>query len=508
MNNARKPKLLGIAASLRNARWGIGNDKLLSSLKEIATKEELFEFLKVESELHLENFLQAGRKEGKDFLEIYDHLRKNKGDKGLSNSEVALAAALWAALKFGVELDHLSLSEHFLATGQIRNLDKLKEKLISADGLLLSGPVYFGDRGSLAQSLQDLIRQDHDLREHLHGKLYAGIAVGAKRNGGQETTLIYQMLDMIHAGLLALGNDSDTTAQYGGTGHAGDIGTMHKDTYGLDTSMGTGRRIGSLLQKLSHRRELDGNPKVLFLILQDRAGEALLRTQQLIAQAGVPIDATFIDIVNKKILRCLACDICPTHIDVDENYRCIISSSKDDMKNLHEDMLHQDAIVPVVLSAIDASEVVNNYQTFIERTRYLRRGDYMLGNTLVAPLIFEELGSRENYAVRMMTSMIRHHTVMAQPMIAHILDGRILNEGQMKAEFAQFAHWASDIAAARLTEFMDDAVTKYNPVGYVLSSNKDAEDEKLLKRAKMIEERRGRNVADADARLKKKVPIE
>ena len=90
-----KPKVLGIAASLRNARWGGGNKQLVDSLKSIDNKDELFEFLAVESELHLENFIKAGRRDGKNFDELYKNLKKNTGNKGLSNSETALSAALW-----------------------------------------------------------------------------------------------------------------------------------------------------------------------------------------------------------------------------------------------------------------------------------------------------------------------------------------------------------------------------------------------------------------------------
>ena len=133
-----------------------------------------------------------------------------------------------------------------MPNGTNKNLDQLKEKLINADGLIVSGPVYFGDRGSLSQSFLELIQRDLELQDAVSGKLYAGIAVGAKRNGGQETTLIYQLFDFLSLGMLGVGNDSDTTAQYGGTGLAGDVGTMHADDYGLATSIGTGRRISTL----------------------------------------------------------------------------------------------------------------------------------------------------------------------------------------------------------------------------------------------------------------------
>jgi multimeric flavodoxin WrbA len=300
------PKLLGIAASLRNARWGAGNRHLVEALLALPDRPALEAFLTRESELHLENFVNAGRRDGKSFLEIYRNLSKSNGEVGLSNSEVALAAALWSAAREGADITHLSLAEYFTAGGDLRNGDRLRQQLLAADGILVSGPVYFGDRGSLAESLVDFIARDEGLRNALAGRLYGGIAVGAKRNGGQETTLIYQMIDMLGLGMLAVGNDSDTTAQYGGTGHAGDVGTMHKDKYGLDTSMGAGRRIAKVLSTLSGRHRLADAPRVLFLILQDADGLALRETEALVARLGPRAQATIVDITTRSIKRCIA----------------------------------------------------------------------------------------------------------------------------------------------------------------------------------------------------------
>src|SRR5207244_6608006 len=108
-----RPKVLGLAASLRNARWGAGSEKLVADLATLPDKAALLAYLTKESERHLENFLEAGRRAGKDFLEIYRNLNKATGDAGLSNSEVALAAALWAALREGADIGHLSLAEFF-----------------------------------------------------------------------------------------------------------------------------------------------------------------------------------------------------------------------------------------------------------------------------------------------------------------------------------------------------------------------------------------------------------
>jgi multimeric flavodoxin WrbA len=497
---APRPKLLGIAASLRNARWGAGNRRLIDALNALPDRPALDEFLAKESELHLENFVQAGRNEGKPFLEIYQNLRKSNGEVGLSNSEVALAAALWAARNQDVDVEHLSLSEHFTANGDLRRGEELRSRLLQADGLLISGPVYFGDRGSLAESLVDFIARDHELQLALAGRLYGGIAVGAKRNGGQETTLIYQMIDMLNLGMIAVGNDSDTTAQYGGTGHAGDVGTMHKDKYGIDTSMGVGRRMAKVLDSLHSGQSLSDVPRVLFLILQDVDGLALRQTNSIIAQLGPRIKATILSVVDQRIKRCIACDICPTNIDLDEVYRCIIKSRGDDLSDIHPDLLDHDALVPVVASPRDRSRIVGNYQTFIERSRYIRRGDYVWSDLVVAPLSFVESVGYDSYSIRMMTSFLRHHTVMTKPIIGHLTNGVLSNVDEILTDFRAFLTAASRMTAGRLAHARSHDL-RYQPVGYILSAHKDLEDEKMQQRRAMIEDRTHDLQQQAQARL-------
>jgi multimeric flavodoxin WrbA len=497
---AVRPKLLGIAASLRNARWGAGNRHLTDALMTLPDRSALDAFLTRESELHLENFIQAGRREKKPFGEIYRNLRKSNGQVGLSNSEVALAAALWAARQEDAEVAHLSLSEYFTANGDLRNGDALRRQLLQADGLLVSGPVYFGDRGSLAESLVDFIGRDPDLRAEMAGRLYGGIAVGAKRNGGQETTLIYQMIDMLGLGFIAVGNDSDTTAQYGGTGHAGDVGTMHKDKYGIDTSMGVGRRMAKVLSNLVSSERLADAPRVLFLVLQDADGIALRETKALVARLGPRVKPSIINVTKSHIKRCIACDICPTDVDLDEVYRCIIKSAGDDFADLHPDLLHHDALVPVVASPRDRSRVVGNYQTFIERSRYLRRGDYVWSDMLVAPLSFVDSIGYDSYSIRMMTSFLRHHTVMAKPMIGQLVNGHLANADQIMSEFPALLAAAERLTCGRLAKARSHDL-RYRPVGYILSADKDAEDEKMQRRAAMVEDRTSILQQEAQTRL-------
>jgi multimeric flavodoxin WrbA len=499
-------KILGISASLRNARRGRGNEKLIEDLSTISSEEALVEYLETQAKIHLENFVEAGRKEGVPFDQMYTNLKKLKGERGLSNSEVMLSAALWSAKEIGAEIDHTSLSEYFMETSKRKNIDEFIEKIRSCDAIILSTPVYFGDRSSLSQSFINFLRSNPELKAEMEGKVYAGLSVGAKRNGGQETALIYQLVDMINLGLLGVGNDSETTSQYGGTGVAGDVGTMSKDDYGLKTAMGTGRRVSRVARMLYEARQhkLNGKHRVAFWILQDKDEVALESVKSLIAGYGDQLEAKIIDFTDKNIIRCLACDICPTDIDVDEVYRCIIKSKNDSLMEMHEDLLNADAIIPVAYSAVDRVDLKSNYQRLMERTRYFRRGDYVFSDLLTAPLIIDEIGSNENLQIRMVTSMMRHHTVVARPMIQYRYQGNVINEQDVQEEFNNFNAQVRTLIKAKLLAYSSGVNhLRYSPVGYVLSAVKDVEDQKLLKRHEMIHSRIEQTKVQSEERVSK-----
>lgn len=476
----QRPLILGLSGSLRNSRFGAGSKKLVSQLSDCRDELELGALLKREAYFCVEEFLEAGKARGLSFDEIYRKYQGRRGDRGLSNSEVALAAGLWGALRGGARVEHISLDSVFGNRSSSAGIVQLREKLIEADGILVSGPVYFGDRGSLVQDFIEFMRTDPQVRSHLSSnarrKAYAGISVGAKRNGGQETSLIYQLLDMASLGFLVVGNDAQSTAQYGGTGWAGDVGTMAKDKYGLTTAIGAGRRLSEVVSLLSsgfHKRA-QVRPRIGVWVLQDKDGKARQTTEdtlfgQRIREAA---DIGIFDFTGQSPRRCIACDICPTDFGPDEEYRCIIKNPDDLFANFHQDLLGFDGIVLVGYSAADVSRVVSVYQRFIERTRYLRRGDYALSNAVVLPLVFEEVGARDSLSLRMLTSMIRHHTVMSSPTTINIWNGQLLNTSQAQASVDQFIADCRLLACGKQHQESAAASPQYNPIGYNLSAEK------------------------------------
>lgn len=469
-------RILGISGSLRNARFGRGSEELCQDLRGLETAEEFGAYLSLQTKLRAEDAFEAGRRDNLPFSTIYRNLQRLGGDRGLSNSEGALAAGLWAAHRRGAEISHCGLSTFFPASGKTRKLDLLRESVLRADAFLLSGPVYFGDRGSLTQEFVEFISGDPECAAHVRDRVYGGIAVGAKRNGGQETTLIYQLVDFTNLNMLAVGNDSSGTSQYGGTAVAGDIGTLEKDSYGIATSMGTGQRVADVgrLLEVGAAAEIGRETRIAVWLLQDdvaHRGRAYVEEWAAAIERRVDgVRFEVADLTDEEIYRCIACDICPTSEGPHEEYRCIVSAERDMFRRRHPEFVKPDAVILAAFSPKSRTAVKSVYQRFIERTRYLRRDDYVFSNLLVAPLVLSEVDANQNLHIRMLTSLIRHHTVLHHPIIGIQFEGRVLNPDTILAQGESFARNAMRLAAGRAAGEQGD--TRYEPVGYVISKEK------------------------------------
>ncbi|MBU1249301.1 MAG: flavodoxin family protein [Proteobacteria bacterium] len=475
----KKPTILGLSASLRNFRLATESPSLAQEIAALDSLERITSY-------------------------IGEHSKRKRGAKdGLSNSEAALAMALWGAHQEGAEIEHISLSDHFPPAGEAKDLAFLAKHILAADGILLSTPTYFGDRSSASMHFIEMIRASKELREGVRGKVYAGIAVGAKRNGGQETTLIYQMLDLMNCGFIGVGNDSDTTSQYGGTGHAGDIGAMAGDTYGLNTCLGTGRRIARVAAILHSGTEfqLRDNLHLGAWKLQDRNNALDQLLPRLFEASGITPHAHHFDMTDKNIRPCNACSSCPSSIGPDHEYRCFIKGN-DGMRKMHTELIKADVLMPIIYSPVDRKGLISSYQEFMERTRYLRRGDYVFSDRLVIPLVFEELGAKENMHIRIITSTIRHHTMMHRPVIGWISDGKLLNPEQVVEDLSQALDMGLRLTAGRLGLLaLDSRVVSYNPVGYVLANLDENERENILARQQSSQERKERLMEESRRRL-------
>ena len=199
-----------------------------------------------------------------------------------------------------------------------------------------STPVYFGDRGSVAHDLIETIRSDPGLRDQLWGKVYAGISVGAKRNGGQETTLIYQLLEYNCYGDAGCGQTIPTPRPNMEAllmqGMWGRLVRMDMESILLWEQAGRLGHVATLLKNSDDAR-LEGPLRAQMWLLQDSEGKAMREVERIVdvfeAMSEPVVEVTLLDLTESEIHRCIACDICPTDVDRDEIYRCIIHKRTD-----------------------------------------------------------------------------------------------------------------------------------------------------------------------------------
>jgi len=249
------------------------------------------------------------------------------------NSEIALEYVAEEAKKYPVKVEKVLLNRYFLPDGSRKNTKELLKKIEKSRGIVFSTPVYFGAWTSLAQDLLEVAKRKKKIP--LFPKAVSVVSVGAKRNGGQETTILFAGWELMKMGA-CLVNDGYPVSQFGGTCVAGLKGTMRHDEYGKNMCRGVGKRIAETALILEAG---DYSPKV----------------------------KTFDWPPKGKFHRCKGCPVCPNPVAFKkgEDYKC--RNKEDDMKKVHKRLVESNLIFP------------KKYDLrFSERTRYLRRDNYRL----------------------------------------------------------------------------------------------------------------------------------
>ena len=398
----------------------------------------------------------------------------------ISNSEVMAGAALMGAKSCKADVDYFSLRRLFprrelpvnawnadqlgldeeigyadaLAIDE-KTKDILVSKVSEADGIVLSSPIYFGDRSSVANKLMQFALSEGILDE----KAFASVSVGAKRNGGQETTNIFVLYEAIKMGAYVVGN-GPKSCQYGGTAHAGDMGSICKDAWGLETAWATGKRVSQVANiiRQSNDAYCERATKVLILITMDRPNKLLqkrIKEHVTLLQRDHPkVEFEIINLIDMTIDRCFACSICPIpelrkpgeHHDT---YACIVQNSRDSVNFIRDRILNADALVLAGLNLHDMSDVTYRYQAFTERTRFIRRNDFELSNYPITGFLLNEVGASSNtiFELKVMTSYMRHNAIMLNPITEHLLDNKVIVNGYH--HFSSFIDRAQKIRQGR-----------------------------------------------------------
>jgi hypothetical protein len=90
--------------------------------------------------------------------------------------------------------------------------------------------------------------------------------------------------------------------------------------------------------------------------------------------------------------------------------------------------------------------------------------------------------------------------VLSQPIVSRLVGGQVEDMDEIVAEFLKAVSLSERVIAGKLS-LVKEPAHRYNPVGYVLSANKDAEDEKLQRRRRMTEDRAMRMQRQASTRI-------
>lgn len=376
--------------------------------------------------------------------ELYEYIESMGRSRKISNSEGGLIAAAFGASKWSKNIKYLRLNKYFLKDGSVANIKESLENIKKADGLIFGIPVYFGDRSSL---VHDFIRICEEEKIDFSEKVCGFVSVGAKRNGGQETTNIFAIHNFTELGALVVGN-GPPTSQYGGTCVGGEIGTMENDYFGIMTSSGVGEKVAQAARLIKEgKKENNKNIIIDFWILEDEKSKVYNYIDDLIKNISLKynnIEFKLLDLTKHKFNRCFACSICPYNRDDISSYKCI--NKNDDMINLHNRLISSDAIIVAGLSLEDFSKKETVYQRFIERTRYIRRDNFLLTNKLIMALSLNELSANSLFNLRVLTSFIRHNTIFHKGFEEYIdSNGKIIADRGEELEkiinsFAKYAH--------------------------------------------------------------------
>lgn len=371
----------------------------------------------------------------------------------------------------GEEIDHdLAVMDTLSLNSQ--EVDNLKNKIAEADGIILVTPVYFGDRSSVANKLLQIT----GINSLLHDKVFACVAVGAKRNGGQETTIIYSLYEALNQNALVVGN-GPPTSQYGGTAVGGNKGTVLDDDWGIITTEGTGTRVAHTADLLNagRKNKLDRPLEVsVFVTMDDTKGIMKNYLEDFLKRASNEIEGVnfrLVDVLESTIYRCIACDSCPADKPLplgqrptkENRPRCIIKNEEDGMEMVRDHMLESDAIIIAGLNVQSHESLLYRYQALTERTRYIRRDNFELTNKLMTAFSLNQVGARINslHSLKTLTSYIRHNAVMHKPIEAFMYNEKIICDAM--DDMKHFVRSAKTLASGR--QVIEELPTEYTTKG-------------------------------------------
>lgn len=399
------------------------------------------------------------RSRNKDIVELktlvvestsLDELKQKISSTGIvyANSDIALAIALYSAHEHGADIDFLSIKSLFSNIDQpqqgfeglidhtqvvTERVDDMLERLQAADGVIFSTPVYFGDRSSIANKFMQITSRT----KALENKVFGAIAVGAKRNGGQETTCIYSLIEGLAQNCFGVGNGPNT-AQYGGTVVACDPRDALNDNAGLTRCYELGRKATQTAKIVSAGMEASefSKLKAKVLMTMDSPDKRFRGYVERLFEPALDkdeIDLEIVDLIDYPIARCIACNSCPAggKSQSYDKLKCVFHNEKDCLFEVFPIMADADVLF---IAGVNTNEdIVYRYQAFTERTRCIRRDNYKLSNMPMAGILINDPSASNStlHNMKVITSYIRHNTIFLNQLQVIHMDGNVLYQSDI-----------------------------------------------------------------------------
>jgi len=90
--------------------------------------------------------------------------------------------------------------------------DVTKDDFLSADGIIVGSPVYFG---TMAAEVKKVFDDFVGIRRKMGDKIGAAFATSGDQSGGKETTVLSILQAMLIYGMIIVGDPLDATGHYG-----------------------------------------------------------------------------------------------------------------------------------------------------------------------------------------------------------------------------------------------------------------------------------------------------
>lgn len=340
--------------------------------------------------------------------ESFEDLLQSMKKMRISNSEVGVMAGLFGVFKEGVDIQLFRLNKLFSSYRQTDTIMsmKIKQTLLNSQGICITTPVHFGNPSAYVAAFLDFMCQKFNDNYPLLEKIVGYNSVGARWNGGTVGANIFGLFECLQMGAIIVG-DGPPGSQCGGCIQARHITDAIKDMRGIRTCINTGSRIA----KVSKLYNNNGTNKKVHIVCLNVTTKENNQIKTLIQKEISDFSGVSLDIINIDQLvleQTKGCLNCPAHLD--DDYGCI---TNDDMKKVHQIMLRMDGII-LMAETITYSDL-RNFRAFIERTRYLRRRNYILSNIPVGSIYHMQKAEDVAFQMRLIPSLLKHNMILVGP---------------------------------------------------------------------------------------------